>query len=133
MVVAITALLAVDGCGTDCDLESVLSETAGETTAATIGWRSLVEEAFTPNRLMQVEGDQAMWVSQSSVYGRRAPPAEGEGLSRIVGYSLANKAAMVKAQMRWNGRRYTDYMLLLNSKGEWRITNKIATWEKLND
>ena len=133
MVVAITALLAVDGYRIECAFASGHSGTGEHSTVVAEDWWPLVDEAFTPNRLMQGEGDRAVWVPRSGIDARTATGVEREGRSHIVSLSLANKATMVRAQMRWNGRRYTDYMLLLNVKGGWRITNKIAIWEMIND
>ena len=47
---------------------------------------------------------------------------------RIVMIDATDRAATVKVEIEWNGRLYTDYMLLLRIEGEWQIANKIAVW-----
>ncbi len=123
LAMTMAALLDVDSLVADCDLATSEEGVAGTAAGAQAEWQPLVRRAFTPNRLA---GTASVHDEQNDIAGDAEQP-------RIVGIDLANKVAIVKADMRFNGRRYTDYMLLLNSKGEWRITNKIATWEKLND
>ena len=55
--------------------------------------------------------------------------AEVPRYGRIVSIDATDRSAMVKVEIEWNNRLYTDYMLLLKVEGKWRITNKIATWE----
>lgn len=35
---------------------------------------------------------------------------------------------MVKVEIDWLDRLYTDYLLLLKVEGQWRIANEVATW-----
>ena len=94
------------------------------------GKPQLVEEAFLPSLEVQWLGeDDSLQRRPGADYierieeGRTVPR-----LGRIVSVDSTEKSAMVKAEIRWNGRLYTDYMLLLKVEGEWRIANKIASW-----
>lgn len=93
----------------------------------------LVTEAFLPSLEVQYLGDDdelrrrtaADYIAR--IEPGRAVPREG----RIVAIDATAKSAMVKVEIAWAGRLYTDYMLLLKVEGSWRITNKIATWTDL--
>ena len=95
------------------------------------GKPELVEEAFLPSLEVQ-------WLGEGDVLLRRPGPeyierieegAEVPRYGRIVSIDATDRSAMVKVEIEWNNRLYTDYMLLLKVEGKWRITNKIATWE----
>lgn len=98
------------------------------------GKPELVREAFLPSLEVQWLGDeeQLMRRDAASYIGNiepgKAVPREG----RIVNIDATDKSAMVKVEIEWNGRLYTDYMLLLRVEGEWKIANKIATWEPID-
>ncbi|MEO1658249.1 MAG: nuclear transport factor 2 family protein [Pseudomonadota bacterium] len=109
------------------DIESVVQKYLDGTR---YGDKALVEEAFLPSLEVQ-------WLGEGDVLQRRPGPdyieriAEGVEVpryGRIVSIDATEKSAMVKAEIKWNDRLYTDYMLLLKVEGEWRIANKIATW-----
>lgn len=94
------------------------------------GKPELVEEAFLPSLEVQ-------WLGEGDTLQRRPGPeyiariAVGEEVpryGRIISIDATEKSAMVKAEIEWNNRIYTDYMLLLKVEGEWRIANKIASW-----
>lgn len=95
------------------------------------GKPELVEEAFLPSLEVQ-------WLGEGDVLMRRPGPeyierieegAEVPRYGRIVSIDATDRSAMVKVEIEWNNRLYTDYMLLLKVEGQWRITNKIATWK----
>jgi len=94
------------------------------------GKPQLVEKAFLPSLEVQ-------WLGDGDVLLRRPGPEyinriEKDVLvprkGRIVSIDATEKSAMVKVEIQWNNRRYTDYMLLLKVEGSWKIANKIATW-----
>ena len=95
------------------------------------GKPDLVEEAFLPSLEVQ-------WLGDGDVLLRRPGPEYIERIEegtevprygRIVSIDATDRSAMVKVEIEWNNRVYTDYMLMLKVEGEWRITNKIATWQ----
>ena len=97
------------------------------------GRPALVEEAFLPSLEVQ-------WLGEGDVLMRRPGPEyiarieEGTEVmrhGRIVSIDATERSAMVKVEIEWNSRLYTDYMLMLKVEGEWRISNKIATWESI--
>ena len=97
------------------------------------GKPKLVEEAFLPSLEIQ-------WLGRNGELLRRKGPdyisriEEGKVVpryGRIVSIDSTNRSAMVKVEIEWNNRLYTDYMLILKVEGKWRITNKIATWVEL--
>ena len=94
------------------------------------GKPDLVKEAFLPSLEIQ-------WLGEGDSLLRRSGPEYIERIEigkviprvgRIVSIDATDKSAMVKVEIDWNDRRYTDYMLLLKVEGNWRIANKIATW-----
>lgn len=97
------------------------------------GKPDLVSEAFLPSLEVQYlgEGDTLMRRKGPDYISRIEPGKAVPRFGRIVSIDATEKSAMVKAEIEWNGRLYTDYMLLLKVQGEWRIANKIATWKEL--
>lgn len=96
------------------------------------GKPALVKEAFLPSLEVQ-------WLGDKDELRRRPGPEyidrieEGKAVprvGRIVSIDSTEKSAMVKVEIAWNSRLYTDYMLLLRVEGDWRIANKIATWKE---
>ena len=94
----------------------------------------LIEAAFAKSLEVQ-------WLGDGDILMRRTAPdyidqfRDGEYRDRkgsIILIDSTDRAATVKAEIEWNGRRYTDYMLLLKIEGEWKITNKIAVWSDLD-
>lgn len=94
------------------------------------GKPELVAEAFLPSLEIQ-------WLGEGDTLRRRPGPEYIERIEvgkavpregRVVSIDATDKSAMVKVEIEWNDRRYTDYMLLLKVEGDWRIANKIATW-----
>ncbi|PHZ83870.1 nuclear transport factor 2 family protein [Paremcibacter congregatus] len=97
------------------------------------GKPQLVEEAFLPSLEIQ-------WLGSSGELLRRKGPdyisriEEGKVVpryGRIIKIDSTDRSAMVKVEIEWNDRLYTDYMLILKVEGKWRIANKIATWVEL--
>ena len=95
------------------------------------GKPELVEEAFLPSLELQ-------WLGEGDTLRRITGPdyiewiKKGEAVpryGRIVNIDATDRSAMVKVEIEWNDRLYTDYLLLLKVEGTWRIANKIATWE----
>ncbi|MEM7570804.1 MAG: nuclear transport factor 2 family protein [Pseudomonadota bacterium] len=94
------------------------------------GKPELVEDAFLPSLEVQ-------FLNQDRTLGRRAAAAyigniekdkEVSRNGRIISIDGTHNAAMAKIEIDTGTRLYTDYMLLLKVEGEWRISNKIATW-----
>lgn len=94
------------------------------------GKPELVAEAFLPSLEVQ-------WLGENDELLRRPGPEYISRIEvgktvprhgRIVNVDATDRSAMVKVEIEWNDRLYTDYMLLLRVEGEWRIANKIATW-----
>ncbi len=90
----------------------------------------LVSEAFLPSLEVQ-------WLGEDDKLMRRPGPEyisrikKNESvprIGRIVSIDATERSAVVKVEIAWNDRIYTDYMLMLKVEGEWKITNKIATW-----
>ena len=48
---------------------------------------------------------------------------------RIVGIDATDDAALVTVEIEWRDRLYTDQLVLVKVDGQWKITNKIMTWE----
>ena len=98
------------------------------------GKPELVREAFLPSLEVQWLGDEEELRRRdaagyiSNIEPGKSVPREG----RIVNVDATDKSAMVKVEIKWNDRLYTDYMLLLRVRGEWKIANKIATWEPID-
>ena len=97
------------------------------------GKPDLVTEAFLPSLEVQYlgDGDTLMRRTGPDYISRIEPGVTVPRTGRIVSIDATEKSAMVKAEIEWNDRLYTDYMLLLKVEGEWRISNKIATWKAL--
>ena len=83
---------------------------------------------------------EVQWLGEGDVLMRRTAPdyidlfRDGQirdRKGRIVMIDATDRAATVKVEIEWNGRLYTDYMLLLRIEGDWQITNKIAVWSQL--
>lgn len=97
------------------------------------GKPKLVKEAFLPSLEIQ-------WLGNNGELLRRKGPdyisriEEGKVVpryGRIISIDSTDRSAMAKVEIEWNNRLYTDYMLILKVEGDWRITNKIATWVEL--
>ena len=97
------------------------------------GRPELVEEAFLPSLEVQ-------WLGDNGELRRRPGPEYIANIKpgvpvprvgKVVSIDVTDTSAMVKAEITWNGRLYTDYMLLLKIDGDWRISNKTATWRTL--
>lgn len=97
------------------------------------GRPELVEAAFLPSLEVQ-------WLGENGELRRRPAHEYIENIKpgtfvprvgRVVSIDVTDAAAAVKAEILWNERLYTDYMLLLKVDGTWRISNKIATWRVL--
>ena len=90
----------------------------------------LVTEAFLPSLEVQWlgEGDTLQRRPGPDYISRIEPDVSVPRHGRIVAIDATDRSAMVKVEIDWNNRLYTDYMLLLKVEGQWRISNKIATW-----
>ena len=55
---------------------------------------------------------------------------EEPGELRIAAVDITSKAASVKVIETYPGSTYTDYVSLLKLGGEWKIVNKVFTFEK---
>jgi hypothetical protein len=132
-ILTIATLLCVfshiAGAGTEfSDIRAVVQKYLDGTS---LGKPELVREAFLPSLEIQYlgEGDTLLRLSAGDYIDRiesgKAVPRDG----RIVSIDATEKSAIVKAEISWNNRLYTDYMLLLKVEGQWRISNKIATWK----
>jgi len=99
------------------------------------GRPELVRQAFLPSLEVQYLDDQdRLMRRQADEYIASIRPDEAvPRIGRIVNIDATDKSAMVKVEIDWNDRVYTDYMLLLKVEGRWRIANKIATWEDTKD
>lgn len=97
------------------------------------GKPELVEEAFLPSLEVQWlgEGDALMRRGGPEYISRINVDQKIPRFGRIVNIDATDRSAMVKVEISWNNRLYTDYMLMLKVEGEWKITNKIATWVEL--
>jgi hypothetical protein len=98
------------------------------------GRPELVEEAFLPSLEIQYLGPQGqlLRLSAGDYIGRIVPGVLVAREGRIVAIDATETSAMAKVEITWNGRLYTDYLILLRVEGEWRIANKIASWVPLN-
>lgn len=94
------------------------------------GQPELVSEAFLPSLEVQYlgDGDQLKRRAGPDYINRITPGETVPRYGRIVSIDATEKSAMVKVEIDWMDRLYTDYMLLLKVEGEWRIANKVATW-----
>ena len=94
------------------------------------GRPALVSEAFLPSLEVQYldEEDRLMRRGGPDYISRIEPGKKVPRVGRIVNIDATEKSAMVKVEIEWNDRLYTDFMLLLKVEGSWRIANKIATW-----
>ncbi|MGI9205687.1 MAG: nuclear transport factor 2 family protein [Woeseiaceae bacterium] len=94
------------------------------------GRPELVSEAFLPSLEVQYldEEDRLMRRNGPDYISRIEPGKKVPRAGRVVNIDATEKSAMVKVEIEWNDRLYTDYMLLLKVEGSWRIANKIATW-----
>ncbi|MEM1174202.1 MAG: nuclear transport factor 2 family protein [Pseudomonadota bacterium] len=133
-VLVVTAgLLAVDGRAADCEVERIRETVTAYLDGTSKGKPEQVRDAFLPSLEVQYLGERDVLLRRTAEdYIRRIEPGVSvprEG--RIVSIDTTGKAAAVKAEILWNGRRYTDYMLLLKVEGKWRISNKIAVWEMI--
>lgn len=128
-----TLLLAL-GAATDAadheDLASIGTAVQKYLDGTRFGDPELVEDVFLPSLEVQ-------WLGEDDRLERRPGPDYIAGIrtgvevpryGRIVAIDATDKSAMVKVEIEWKDRRYTDYMLLLKVEGTWRIANKVATW-----
>ena len=97
------------------------------------GRPELLEEVMLPSLEVQ-------WVNDDSELVRRAAPdfidffRDGQFRdrnARIISIDTTQNGAMVKVELEFNQRKYTDYLLMLKIGGEWKISNKIVTWVEL--
>ncbi|MEM7172305.1 MAG: nuclear transport factor 2 family protein [Pseudomonadota bacterium] len=91
------------------------------------GKPELLEDAFLPSFEMQ-------WVDDQNKLARM--PASDfinifrdgkfrERNAEIISLDVSGNAATAKLHLTFNNRRYTDYLLLLQVDGEWKISHKI--------
>jgi len=94
------------------------------------GRPELVSEVFLPSLEVQYldEDDRLMRRDGPDYISRIEPGKSVPRVGRVVNIDATQQSAMVKVEIEWNDRLYTDYMLLLKVEGSWRIANKIATW-----
>lgn len=58
--------------------------------------------------------------------GATDPRAEGEPFDmRLVSVDRTASVATAKSEVRYQGRRYTDYLTLQKADGRWRIAGKL--------
>ncbi len=97
------------------------------------GRPELLEEVMLPSLEVQ-------WIDDTGELVRRPAPefiaifSDGQFRDRngrIVAIDASGGAATVKIELTFNGRRYTDYLLMLQIDGKWKISNKIVSWEPL--
>ena len=97
------------------------------------GKPELVKEAFLPSLEVQ-------WLGEDGQLRRRPGPEYIANIEpgvlvprvgKVVSIDVTDTSAIVKAEITWNDRLYTDYMLLMKIDGDWRISNKTATWRTL--
>ena len=93
------------------------------------GKPDLLTEAILPTlELQYVDGEgEFKSITGPSYIGRITPGREYNRKGHIVSIDVTDNAAVVKAVVDMPKRLFTDYLLLLKVKGEWRISNKIAT------
>lgn len=95
------------------------------------GKPELIREAFKDTMEIQ-------WLDEKGDFRRRKGPdyiklfkagVKIPRVGKIINIDMTNgNAAGAKIEIRWNGKLYTDYVLLMKINGDWKITNKIATW-----
>ena len=97
------------------------------------GRPELLEEVMLPSLEVQ-------WVSDDGELVRRPAPEfidffrDGQFRdrnARIISIDTTQNGAVVKVELEFNQRKYTDYLLMLKIGGEWKISNKIVTWVEL--
>lgn len=99
------------------------------------GRPELLEEVMLPSLEVQ-------WVSDDGELVRRPAPEfidffrDGQFRdrnARIISIDTTQNGAVVKVELEFNQRKYTDYLLMLKIGGEWKISNKIVTWIELSN
>lgn len=83
---------------------------------ASTGKRALVEGTVLSEQALPGTGGTA---AESTL-----PPG-----GRIVGIDATDDAARVTIEIELKDRLYTDQLVLVKVDGQWKITNKILTWE----
>ncbi|MEM7502467.1 MAG: nuclear transport factor 2 family protein [Pseudomonadota bacterium] len=133
-LVAATALMVATAPSSAGQLDDIVEVVNKYLVGTAEGRPELVREAFLPSLEVQWLGDEEELRRRdaagyiSNIEPGKSVPREG----RIVNVDATDKSAMVKVEIKWNDRLYTDYMLLLRVQGEWKIANKIATWEPID-
>ena len=130
----VMSMLATATSSTAGTLEDIVEVVDKYLVGTSEGKPELVREAFLPSLEVQWLGDeeQLMRRDAASYIGNIEPGKSVPREGRIVNIDATDKSAMVKVEIEWNGRLYTDHMLLLRVQGEWKIANKIATWEPID-
>ena len=82
------------------------------------GQRALVEDTVLSERTMPD--------TRAGARGTGSVPPRG---GRIVDVDATDDAALVTVEIEWQDRLYTDQLVLVKIDGQWKITNKIMTWE----
>jgi len=110
-------------------IESVLMDYIDGTANGQI---SRINRAFHKNaNLYSIANDSLKVLPSKKYIGYFREGQKNGRLGHIESININNNAAVgiVKIDMPGRKRRYTDYMLLLKTEGEWKIVHKSYTWE----
>lgn len=103
-----------------------------------LGERDSAIEAVVEKYLIGASTGQRALVEDTVLSERAIPEAGGAGSaagsvlprgSRVVDIDATDDAALVTVEIEWKDRLYTDQLVLVKVDGQWKITNKIMTWE----
>lgn len=123
-------------------IQTVLGQTEIEKINATLlnyiegtanGEPERVRKAFDKNlNLYHIKNDTLVtWKGKNYVDNIKLGKKKNR-IGRIISVDYENDAAMAKVEIlmpKWK-RTYTDYMMLLKIKGEWKIVHKSFTYHK---
>lgn len=89
------------------------------------GKPSLVKEAFHEGLELGFvqDGKIQSWAGTDYIAGIREGQAN-DRVSKIINVDVTGTTAAVKAEIRSQGRVFTDYLLLLKAESGWKIVNK---------
>jgi hypothetical protein len=90
-----------------------------------------VKKAFHKDlNLYSVRNNELHTWKGENYIGRLKPGKKSNRIGKIISIDFENNAAMAKLEIDMPGakRIYTDYMLLLKVKGEWKVIHKSYTF-----
>ncbi|WP_299161697.1 nuclear transport factor 2 family protein [uncultured Tenacibaculum sp.] len=133
IIVAVLVLLYMQSINAQNELEKINKTLLNYIEGTANGEPERVREAFDEGlNLYHIKKDSlVIWKGKNYVSNIKQGKKSNR-IGRIISVDYENNAAMAKVEIlmpKWK-RIYTDYMMLLKIKGEWKIIHKSFTYHK---